>query len=126
MGERELTIARARVEKSKRDFVVTTGEIKYRLAPSTLASDAWHGFKDKSTEVSQKGVQAVTDRPAAAGGIVAAIALFLLRGPLASLLSRLFGSGRDQPGRVTTDLSSTDKGYDLTAPVVPQNKGVTT
>lgn len=123
MAERELIAARAKVVSSKAQLTETIRELQYRLKPSTLASDAWHGVKDKSSDYAGKGVHAVSDHPAAAGGALAAIALFLLRGPLASLLTRLFGSGRDEEGRVTTDLSHNEDDYDLTAPVVAKAKG---
>lgn len=124
MAEKELIAARAKVQTSKSQLMVTVEEIKHRLKPATLASDAWHGVKDKSSEYSGKGVKAVMDRPGAAGGAAVAVVLFLLRGPLAHLLTRLFGGADQDPGRVTTELSKSDKDYDLTAPVVSQPQGV--
>lgn len=124
MAERELIVARARAETSKASLLGTVAEIKQRLKPATLASDAWHGVKDKSSEVSSKGVRAVTERPGTAGGIVAAVALFALRKPLAELAGRLFGHGNDNEGQVKADLSAHPEKFDLTAPVVPQKEGV--
>ncbi len=124
MAERELIVARARAETSKASLVATIGELKHRLAPATLASDAWHGVKDKSAEVSGKGVRAVTEHPGTASGVVAAVALFLLRKPLADVVGRVFGDGPDDEGQVTTDLSARPENFDLTAPVVPQKQGV--
>lgn len=123
MGERELMKARADVARSRADLTATITQLKHRLKPATLASDAWRGVKDRSSEYSGKGVQAVAERPGLAGGAVAAVLLFLLRGPLAQLLSRAFGSGRDNPGEVKADLLHGDKDYDLTAPVVVTDKG---
>lgn len=120
MSERELMAARARVSTSKAALLGTVDELKYRLKPSTLASDAWHGVRDKSSDYAGKGVHAVTGHPAAAGGAVAALVLFLLRGPLANLLARLFGSERDA-GRVTADLTQAGDDFDLTAPVVKKS-----
>lgn len=123
MAERELIAAKAKVAISKAQLADTIKELQFRLKPSTLASDAWHGVKDKSSDYAGKGVHAVSDHPAAAGGAIAAIALFLLRGPLASVLTRLFGGGRDKEGQITTDLSRNEDDYDLTAPVVAKTKG---
>lgn len=122
MAERELIVARARAETSKAGLMATIAELKHRLKPATLASDAWDGVKGKSSEVSGKGVQAVTDHPGAAGGAVAAVALFFLRKPLATLAGKMFGSQRDE-GQVTTDLSAKPDNFDLTAPVVTTKEG---
>lgn len=124
MAERKLIAAKAHLAQARQRMLDTTGELKHRLKPATLAADTWHGIKDKGSEVSSKGVRAVTERPGAAGGAVAAIALFLLRKPAAQLLTRLFGRGRDADGRVTADLTHSDEAFDLTAPVVATNKGV--
>ncbi len=95
----------------------TIKELQYRLKPGTLASDAWNGVRSSGSEVAGKGMHAMTGHPGAAGGVVAAIALFLLRGPLANLLTRIF-SGESAKGRVTTKLTHKDDDFDLTAPVV--------
>ena len=123
MAEKELIAARAKVEASRRDLTETVGKIKERLKPANLASDAWHGVVDKSSQYGDKSAKAVTAHPGASGGIVAAVLLFLFRHPVGRLLTRLFGSGRQVPGAVKADLTHTDKDYDLTAPVVVQNKG---
>lgn len=123
MGQRELIHARADAERSKAGLMATLDELKYRLKPSTLASDAWNGVKEKSGGYAGRGKTAVTDHPAAAGGAIAAVALFLLRHPIAGLLTRAFGKGGDD-GRVTTDLTDTKNDYDLTAPVVTEKQGV--
>lgn len=119
MAERELIAARAKVVSSKAALDATVKELQYRLKPGTLASDAWHSVRDKGSDVAGQGVHAVTGHPGAAGGAIAAVLLFLLRGPLASVLTRLFGSGRDA-GRITTKLTRKDDDFDLTAPVVPK------
>lgn len=122
MAEKELIAARAKVDFYKGDLQKTIGEIKERLKPANLASDAWHGIKDKGTSLGGSGAKTVTAHPGAAGGAVFAVLLFFLRGPLGRLLSRLFGNEREVSGGVKADLH-TDKDFDLTAPVVPQNKG---
>lgn len=118
MGERELIAAEAKVVASQTDLQATIAQLKYRLKPSTLASDAWHGVIDKGSEFSEKGVSAVSGRPGAAGGAGLAVLLFLMRHPLARLLGGVFGRDKGRKGRVKADLLRTDKDYDLTAPVV--------
>lgn len=119
MAEKDLITARAHVAQAKTQLMSTVDQLKHRLKPATLASDAWRGIKDKSSDYAGKGVHAVSDHRGAAGGAAAAIILFLLRGPIATALTKLFGSD-DGPGRVTTDLTDTDQDFDLTAPIVKQ------
>lgn len=118
MGERELIAAKAKVVASQTDLQTTIVELKHRLKPSTLVNDAWHSVRDKGSEYSEKGVNAVSGRPAVAGGAGLAVLLFLLRGPLARLLGGIFGKDSGRTGRVKADLLQTDTDYDLTAPVV--------
>lgn len=124
MAERELIAARARVEASRVDFLATVEQLQHRLKPSTLAGDAWHGMKEKSSEFSGKGMHAVAERPAAAGGALVAVLLFLLRGPLAGILTRAFTGRRRVPGTVKADIVDKNVDYDLTAPVVAANEGI--
>lgn len=123
MAEKELRAAHARAEQAQARFTETLAELKRRVQPSTLAGDAWDGVKDKGSDLADKGVRAVKDQPVAAGGIVAALAVFLFRAPLATLVTSMFGKDEEEEGRVTTDLSTTDDDYDLTAPVVAQKEG---
>lgn len=118
MGERELIAAKAKVIVSQMDLQTTIAAIRHRLKPSTLASEAWHGVRDKGSEYSEVGIKAVASRPAAATGAGLAILLFLLRGPLSRLFGSIFGNDKGRRGRVEADLLHTDMQYDLTAPVV--------
>ena len=122
MAERELIAARVKAEALKADFQRTVEELKYRLKPATLASDAWHGIRDKGVEYSGLGNKAVHDRPGVAGGAVFALLLFFLRHPLGRLVSRIFGGPR-VPGTVKADVLDAKTDYDLTAPVVAMNQG---
>ncbi len=123
MSEKDVRLAKARAEQAHVRFTATLEELKYRLKPATLASGAWDGVKDKSSDNADKSVQMVKDRPVAVGGVLAAIAVFALRSPLSSLLGNMFGNGREDDGRVTTNLSKNDDEFDLTAPVVAEKEG---
>lgn len=123
MAEKELIAARAKVEYFKSDLQRTAAELRERLKPANLASGAWHGVRDKSSEVGGRGAKVVSNHPGAVGGGVAAVLLLLLRHPLARLLARIFGKSRDVPGAVRADLTDPDKDFDLTAPVVARTEG---
>lgn len=120
MAVDRVVVARVKVDRSKAQLMSTFDELKHRLSPKTLASDAWHGVKDAGSAYATKGVDVASHRPGAVGGTIFAVALFFLRGPLARLLTGVFGSAQDK-GRVTTTLSSNNDDYDLTAPVVPKS-----
>lgn len=83
--------ARAEAEQAQAQFVATVHELQQRLAPKTLARDAWDGAKSKGADLAEDAVDAVKRRPVAAGGIVAALALFLAREPLIELAGKIAG-----------------------------------
>lgn len=89
-GAAELTRARTEADLARRRLTATLGELRYRLKPGTLASDAWDGVKEKSADLAEDAVQAVKNRPKAASLALAAITLFLAREPIKSAASRLF------------------------------------
>lgn len=120
MAVSRVVAARAKAEVSKARLLGTVDEIKHRLSPKALAADAWHSVKDASSGYAAKGAHAVSDRPAAASGALAAVAVFLLRGPISRLLSAVFGNSGPK-GRVTADLTLADTEFELTAPVVPKS-----
>lgn len=98
----EVEAARIRAEQSKERFMETLHELQHRLAPKTLAQnawegarnkgqDAWEGARNKSADLAEDAVDAVRKRPVAAGGIVAGVALFLARHSLWKAGGRLVG-----------------------------------
>lgn len=88
--------ARADVEQAQARLVATLHELQQRVAPKTLARDAWDGAKSKGADMAEDAVDAVRRRPVAATGIVAAVALFLAREPLMDLAGRAVG-GKKRP-----------------------------
>ena len=85
----EIAAARIEVERSRARVMATAHELQDRLSPKTLARGAWEGAKDKGADLAENAVDAVRSRPLAAGGVVAALTMFLAREPLIDLAGRL-------------------------------------
>jgi hypothetical protein len=85
-------VAAARIEVARRrgDLLDTVHEIQARLAPRILAADAWQKAKNKGADLAEDAVDAVKARPAAAGGIAAAIGLFLARAPIRDAAVKIY------------------------------------
>ena len=91
--------ARRRVEQAKAEFwssfdalIDYAQALQDKLAPSSLAKDAWDAAKSKGADIAEDAVDAVRKRPVATGGAVAALALFIAREPLMDLAARLMSS----------------------------------
>jgi hypothetical protein len=67
----------------------TAQQLQHRLSPNVLARDAWDGAKEKGASLAEEAVDAVKARPLTAGGVVAALAMFLAREPLMDLAGQL-------------------------------------
>jgi hypothetical protein len=89
----EIAAARIDVERRRARLMSTAHELQERLSPRTLARGAWQGAKEKSADIAEDAVDAVRARPLAAGGIVAAITMFLARDPLIGLAGKITGIG---------------------------------
>ena len=128
MKKPEADLARARYEalQARRRLLSTAGALQYRLKPATIASNAWEGVRDKSSNVADDAMQVVKERPVAASGVAAAIVIFLARHPLMRTASRIFSRREEDDGVVKADLDTHDHNYDLTAPTVEgsRNEGV--
>ena len=92
-GAEQVRVARARgkADAAKSQLMATVDELKVRLAPAKLTSDAVQSVKNKSIVVADEAVTAVKDRPAMAAGIATAAALFIARKPLFAAVARWFG-----------------------------------
>jgi ElaB/YqjD/DUF883 family membrane-anchored ribosome-binding protein len=88
--------AKRNAQQAQQRLIGTLHELQHRVAPKTLARDAWQGAKSKGADFAEDAVDAVRKRPVAATGIVAALALFLAREPLIDLAGRLV-NGKDEP-----------------------------
>lgn len=89
-----IAAARGEAEARRQELAATLETIKLRLAPATIAQDAWQGAKDKSSEVAGTAVSAVKQRPGLAAGVAAGAALLLAHKSLISLVAGLFGDRR--------------------------------
>ena len=85
----EVVAARIEAERSRARVMAAAHELQDRLSPKTLAREAWDGAKMKGADLAEDAVDAVRARPAAATGVVAALALFLAREPLMDLAGKL-------------------------------------
>ncbi|GLR46887.1 hypothetical protein [Sphingomonas astaxanthinifaciens] len=94
---KDIRIARARgqADAAKVRLMATLDEVKARLAPGRLTSDAVQSVKDKGLVVADETVTAVKDRPLMAAGIAAAAAAFIARRPLAAAVGRWLGGDED-------------------------------
>jgi len=76
--------------------------LQQRLEPGKLTRDAWQSAKEKGADLAEDAVDAVRRRPYAAGGAVAAIALFIAREPIMQLFGKLSGvMTSDEPKKKT-------------------------
>lgn len=91
-ARRRAAEARARFAASVDEVIERGEDLLHSLAPHNLARDAWEAAKSKGADLAEDAVDAVSKRPVAATGIVAAVALFLAREPLMSLADRLIHS----------------------------------
>lgn len=91
----DVTAARIEVGRARAQLMDTAHDLQARLSPKVLARGAWEGAKGKGADLAEDAVDAVRRRPLAAGGVVAAIALFLAREPLKDLAGRLWNGKPD-------------------------------
>ena len=85
-----VTAARIEVERRRGDLLDTVHLLQARLAPRTLAADAWEKAKHKGADLAEDAVDAVKARPVAVGGVAAAIAMFLAREPIKDAAVKIF------------------------------------
>jgi hypothetical protein len=90
----QIAAARSEVDRTRARMMATAQELQERLSPSTLARNTWQGAKEKGADLAEDAVDAVRSRPVAAGGVAAAVAVFLAREPLMDLASAMFGKDK--------------------------------
>lgn len=82
--------ARGEADAAKARLMGDVDDLKTRLAPGKLTSDAVQSAKDKSIVAADSAVAAVRAKPAVAAGAAGALGLLILRKPLWWSLKRLF------------------------------------
>ena len=92
----EIAAARAEAERARQRFLDSLRaferpllDLKSELTPSHIMGEAWDAAKEKGADLAEDAVDAVKARPLAAGGVVAAITLFLAREPLMDLAGKV-------------------------------------
>jgi len=95
--------AKAEAERARKRLASTLGMLQHRLKPASVANEAWTGIRDKSSEIADDAVEAVKAKPAVASAAVAAFALFLARGQIASAASRMFARYKGRKSRAPKD-----------------------
>ena len=108
----QIAAARVEAERARARLMETARELQERLSPGTLAHNAWEGAKSKGADLAEEAVDAVRRRPAIAGGVVAAIALFLAREPLMDMAGKLAGEaggGRTKGAKRKSKAKKSDK-----------------
>lgn len=101
--------ARGEADAAKARLLATMDELKGRLAPGKLTSDAVQAAKDKSIVVADNTVTAVKDKPLMAAGIATAAALFIARKPLFSAVGRWISGDEDETTTQRTSLERTSE-----------------
>ena len=100
MTDPKVEAARIEVERSRAQMLDTAKELQQRLQPGKLTRDAWQSAKEKGADIAEDAVDAVRKRPYAAGGAVAALALFIAREPVMQLFGKLADAmTSDEPKR---------------------------
>ena len=93
----KVAAARIDVARAKGALRDTIGQLMERFQPHNLVDDIWEQAKNKGADLAEDAVDAVRKRPVAAGGIVAAVAMFLAREPI-----------KDAARRITDAMTSDD------------------
>ena len=110
MSEDSPTVAAARfeAERARARLMDSARELQERLSPGTLAHNAWEGAKIKGADLAEDAVDAVRRRPALAGGVVAALTLFLAREPLIDLAGKLKDNAKTKRRKPRKKASNTE------------------
>jgi len=95
-ADASIVAARVEVERTRARLVATARELQERFDPHTLVRDVWDSAKEKGAGLAEDAVDAVRKRPMVAGGVIAALALFLGRDPLMDLAAKVL-NGKDEP-----------------------------
>ena len=89
-GQLRIAAAEAEADRAREQMMATARELAERLAPRTIARNAWEGAKVKGADLAEDAVDAVRSRPVAATGVVAAITLFLAREPIRQGIVKMY------------------------------------
>ena len=107
----QMSAARIEVARTRAALLDTARELQQRLQPKTLASEAWEKAKEKGADLAEDAVDAVKRRPVAAGGVIAALTMFLAREPIKDAAVKLYDAmtSSDEPRRPAPALTVKEK-----------------
>lgn len=94
--EARIAAAQLDVERSRERVIETAQQLARQLEPGRIARGLWDDAKDKGADLAEEAVDAVKSRPLAASGIVAGLALFLAREPIAELAGKAWNGARSR------------------------------
>ena len=86
--------AQRSVERARERLADTAQTLARQLEPGRIARGLWDDAKDKGADLAEEAVDAVKARPVAATGIVAGLALFLAREPIAELAGKWWNGAK--------------------------------
>ena len=92
--EAHILAAQRSVERARERLADTAQILARQLEPSRIARGLWDDAKDKGADLAEEAVDAVKARPIAASGIVAGLALFLAREPIAELAGKWWNGAK--------------------------------
>lgn len=80
--ERELVRARSDATQARSRLTGTLIGLQQRLKPSALLEEAVEELREKAEALAKEGIETIKARPVATAGAVAAVLVYLFRGPL--------------------------------------------
>jgi hypothetical protein len=119
MNAAEIETAKREAEAARRRFDSTSATLQQRLHPKSLATEAWGGVKEKSSDLAEGALGAVKQRPGAVSLALGAAVLFLARKPLRRAVGHAFGrdqDSEDDDGRIVTRIDTISENYHAEAP----------
>ncbi|MEA3041322.1 MAG: hypothetical protein QOC65_811 [Sphingomonadales bacterium] len=129
MNATAIEAAKREAEAARQRLDTTLAALQLRLHPKSLATEAWDGVKEKSSDIAEGALDAVKQRPAAVSLAIGAAMLFFARRPLTRAVGRAFSRGQEDEAdddRITTRIDTTTDNYHAAAPLIdaPPSKGV--
>jgi ElaB/YqjD/DUF883 family membrane-anchored ribosome-binding protein len=129
MNAAAIEAAKREAEAARRRMDSTLAALQQRLHPKSLATEAWDGVKEKSSDLAEGALDAVKQRPAAVSLAIGAAVLFFARRPLTRAVGRALSRGQEdeaEDDRITTRIDTTTDNYHAAAPLIdaPPSKGV--
>jgi len=110
MSVAEIEAAKRRAVQARAELDRSLAALQHRLAPGTLAGEAWDGVKEKGADLAEGALEAVKSRPKAVSIALGAFALFLARAPIKRAVTKLVSGSDENDGndREDAELSVTE------------------